>query len=754
MPPWGKRALIPLAFTFTIFTSASLLFLMEPMIAKMILPLLGGTPAVWNTCMMFFQFLLLAGYLYAHLVSSRATTRQQVVLQCTLLALAAVVLPVAISKQSMPYGVVNPIAIVLILLSISIGFPFFILSSSTPLLQRWFVETGHPASGNPYFLYSASNAGSLLALISYPVLVEPNFTLKEQSLIWTAGYGLLFTSTIVCAATVWPSLSKARPEASTGSAAGPLKDDCPAGYIGPALRLRWIALAFVPSSLMLGVTSYLATDVASVPLFWVVPLSLYLLSFIIVFAKLPESAHRTTLRLLPISVLLLLAMNFSLIKLPLWLIFTANLSGLFISAMACHGELARSKPAARKLTEFYLCLSLGGVLGGIFNAVIAPAVFKSVVEYPLALALGALLVPIRGKEAGEQNKWLRTAFDLLLPLAPSALLVWLSLKQTLYGLDFSAMETSLGLEKDAAAPLLTCLVPAMLSYCLVFLKRPKRFGFSVVAIAVAFLLLSDWDRDVIHKERSFFGVLRVLNNPSGPVHTLVHGSTKHGEQNLNTYLRYVPMAYYHPSGPVGQIFGAFKSAQQSAPLAVIGLGTGSLAGLYPDPNQLLTFYEIDPAVVRIATDPALFTYMKDSVARWNIVVGDARLKIEEAPDRSYGLIVVDAFSSDSIPVHLLTKEAIRLYLAKLNDAGLIAFHISNRYLDLEPVLKKLADDDGLAARIAIDEKRYEEKLASIWVVLARRDEDLGALADWKRLRERSGVAVWTDDFSNILRIFK
>jgi len=748
----NKPGSIRLLFTAAIFVSACLLFLVELMIARMILPLLGGTPAVWNTCMMFFQFALLAGYLYAHLVNKWASLRQQLIMQGVLLALAAMTLPVAVSKQWMPSGESNPIAAVLIILSFSIGLPFFMLSSSAPLLQRWFVQTGHPKAGNPYFLYSASNAGSLLALISYPLFIEPTFRLKEQGALWTAGYGVLFALTITCAAVAWRARSKTKESAS--AALSPDLSDNTADAIGLRRKLLWLALAFVPSSLMLGVTSYLTTDIASIPLFWVIPLSLYLLSFIFVFSGLPQRLHRVMLGLAPAAIILQLALNSSYIKPSVLIMFLVNLGVFFIIAMACHGELARTKPSARRLTEFYLWMSIGGVLGGIFNAIVAPIAFESIAEYPLTLAFGALFIPLQGYKIFRQRERLNTLFGIALPVLMIAVLGWFMAENPIISKSLSGFTDSLGLKTADVNILLAFWLPALLCYILSFLRNPMIFRISVMVLAISFIFLSDWTVEkVIYRNRSFFGTIKILRSADNAYHLFWHGTTLHGAQRLDPSFSNIPMTYYSPEGPAGQIFEALKAKKQTSPVAIIGLGAGALAAYYPEPGRQFTFYEIDPAVARVAKDPKLFTYLKNSPAKIDIVIGDARLKIGEAPDRHYGLIVLDAFSSDAIPVHLLTREAVKLYMSKLEDKGILAMHISSKYLDLEPVIKKLAEDAGLTVRISQGQASFPAR----WVALARNESDLGNIMQdtkWTHIFGKSSSAVWTDDYSNILSIIK
>lgn len=750
---------VPAIFAFTLFMSAGLLFVVEPMIAKMILPLLGGTPAVWNTCMMFFQALLLAGYLYAHLSSSRLQFSRQVLLHGAILLSACFFLPIVVSRQLMPSGETNPSGVVLVLLFASVGLPFFILSGSAPLLQKWFVRTGHPSVKDPYFLYSAGNIGSMAALISYPALIEPRLHLKEQSLLWAAGYGLLLVFTIICAFFAWRTTR--RPGGPADAAAGKTAiPDCIAMTARPAgfERLRWIALAFVPSSLMMGLTTFVSTDVAAIPLFWVIPLSLYLFSFILVFANIPMTIHTTMLRLAPAALVALMFINIPMTKPDIWIIFLSNLTVFFIVAMACHGELVRSRPSADHLTEFYLWMSAGGVAGGVFNALIAPLVFTSIAEYPIVYALAAFLIPLPFKKTQTlQGSKITLLLDILLPVLLGALAFWLIAEWPLWDVEiplFNKLSDDAG---DALKVIITYSIPALLCFGVIFMKRPWRFGLAVSAITIAIMINDGWKEDIVHKERSFFGVIKVSNDAEHEYRCLVHGTTQHGKQSLDPRCALEPLTYYHRTGPIGQVFRTFRGPRRKTRVALIGLGAGTLA-CYGEPGQHLTFYEIDPAIKRIATDPALFTYMRGCRADWEIIIGDARLKLEEAADGKYGLMVIDAFSSDAIPVHLLTREALNLYFSKLDSTGVLAIHISNKYLDLEPVLGRLAMDARLASRSQDDDtESTKTRYRSHWIIMARKDTHFGAMANdprWIKLRLAGHGPVWTDDFSNILSVFK
>lgn len=675
--------LLPAAFSLALFTSAGLLFIVEPMIAKMILPFLGGTPAVWNTCMMFFQVILLTGYAYAHFISFRLSIRSQIIIQAVLLLFSLFFLPVVIRYNIFSSGETDPVGIVTLVLLTSVGLPFFVLSSMAPLLQKWFAGTGHPSARDPYFLYSASNTGSMLALISYPVLIEPGLNLAEQSRSWMAGYIILGILTLGCAYLTWKNrLAIIESDSNTDCQDIPQDNSC----ISWSTRFLWIVLAFVPSSLMLGVTTFLTTNVAAVPLFWVIPLALYLLSFIIVFAKKSgDKLHKTMILLMLVSLTLIIIQRYFPEPLHKWQIFVINLFNLFFVSMVCHGELVRNRPSTKHLTEFYLFMSFGGALGGIFNALIAPLVFDSIIEYPFALLMSVLLLPLT-------NKYLKLAKYIL---AGHIIIVNLFLSGQIY-------------EK---------LIP-----------------------------------DIVYQERNFFGVISVEKDPGTNALNFVHGTTIHGQQSLDPALRSEPTTYYQRQGAVGEYFSAFKGKNMKRRVALIGLGIGTMAS-YGEPGEEFDFYEINPAVKRVAENSSFFTYLRDSRANWKIIIGDARLEIEKTPAQYYDLMVLDAFSSDAIPVHLLTREALRLYLSKLNETGVLLVHISNSHLNLEPVVEKLAADAGLASRIRIDQLGI---FISTWVILGRKDDDLGAISQnsyWRNLQGKDSIKVWTDDFSNIASSF-
>lgn len=933
---------MPLLFAATLFLSASLLFMIQPMVGKMVLPLLGGSPAVWNACMVFFQMLLLMGYQYAHFMTGKYPPRKQWAIHLLVLGLpiAAFFLAVTFGARHSPIAIVeslapggdesSPVLSVLALLTIAIGVPFFVISTSAPLLQKWFTATGHPSARDPYFLYSASNAGSLISLLGYPFVIEPNLSIISQAWLFAIGFGLLTVLVFFCGRAAAnpigvPPASQQLAGKATSKANAPLPTAAPPEPPPTLVRkLKWVALAFVPSSLMLGVTFHMTTDIASIPLLWVIPLALYLITFIIAFGRVPDWFRIVIGNLAPVMVLLLVFVMISDVNPGYFIKMVLHILTFFAVALMCHYELARDRPSPEHLTGFFLLMSVGGVLGGIFNSLIAPLVFPHAYEYPLVLVIGCLMVPrlLAGPDeettaspaqpgasgwldaftrewaavggliantyllaftilwlthyqphpisfsagmtipefqsgmllrvllgalgggflwvavletyaaATGRRPWLTRRLWEQLPLpARIALLVvanpfvlpWVSvvvvrsrprlrvyldlIVPLLVGIGFYCLyqvtglewykqrreniAASLNLSEETVQAVLIFAVPVMI--CFFFVDRPVRFALCVAAI-LGYHTYLEHGSGVIHSERSFFGILKIeesggykvlrrgdtlLRDDNGrlmlaehwKLRRLVHGTTLHGTQIVD-HERHIlddfqmivpnvtpwdmvavagaihafniseePLTYYHPTGPVGAMFRELrrrddlrqKTDPTAAPsdVAMVGLGTGSVS-CYARPGQRLTFYEIDPAVKHLVADTdKYFTYYSDAVKRgahMEIRMGDARLKLKEDADRKYALLLVDAFSSDSIPVHLLTKEAVQLYFDRMTEDGLLGLHISNRWVRLEPVVSAIAKELGLAARVWNDDNEGPVgKTQSSWVVLARKPEYLGKL---------------------------
>lgn len=745
----------------TIFLSAFLLFLVQPMMAKMILPMLGGTPAVWNTCMLFYQTMLLAGYGYVHVLNRKAQPAWQVPVHLAVLMLPLLLLPIGLPKGWAPPDQGNPIPWVLLILTVAIGLPFFTLSTTAPLLQRWFSGTTHRSAQDPYFLYAASNAGSMAALLSYPLVIEPWLPLKgharlSQTSLWSLGYVLLAVMIACCA---W-ILRQNRREAVDWSTSNATDDHAATTVpLSSKVMVRWMALACVPSSMLLGSTTYITLDVAAIPLLWVVPLALYLLSFIIVFGKWGTASHPILVRALPV-VLLIMVFDaaFDAIPaapaLPQVVRLFLPLLGLGVVAMVCHGELARTRPPTDRLTMFYLLMSAGGALGGLFNALIAPVVFQDIAEYEIAMVAAALLLPqLEPPQKSRLPPWLRkVVLDTEGFLSEARWIVLLVLVTLLTGwISFAS--------NALPVILLAALAFVPLHLCYLLRGKPLTFGAAVGAVLVSTHLLSNHFADAtLYQSRTFFGVLKVM--AEGDLHRLKHGTVNHGMQDMKPGFRRRSLSYFHPDGSYGQVFAAFSGPHTKKRIAVTGLGIAALAN-YFEAGQQVTYYEIDPEVTAIALDPRWFSYYLDSQARGvdlRVVHGDARLKMEEAADASYDMIILDAFTSDAIPVHLLTREALELYLRKLAPGGLLVAHISNRYLGLEPVLGNLAEALHLVGlkQFSVSDHAVYKSAVDI-VLLAREREAFGPLRSdprWTPLERSPSIGIWSDDFSNVVRIIK
>jgi hypothetical protein len=739
-------------FTLTIFLAAALLFFVQPMVAKMVLPLLGGSPSVWNTCMVFFQAVLLAGYAYSHylprlLGGAERGARRHVWVHLLVVMLPLLVVPIAVGRAAPPAGDASPVGWLLMTLVLSVGLPFFAVSTSGPLLQRWFSRTDHASARDPYFLYAASNAGSLLALLAFPFVVEPLVGVRGQSRGWTVAYVAFIALTAACALAAF----RKRESAPT-----PAEAERSLERIPWPRRGLWVLLAFVPSSLMLGATQYLSTDIAAVPLVWVLPLSLYLLSFIVAFSgrRLGGLGALQALSLAAAVAVVGVTVSFMLrnetLRMPIWGMFTLHLVGLFIIATFCHARLASLRPGTAGLTEFYLWLAVGGVLGGIFNALVAPVIFTSVLEYPVVLVLAAFLRPAaRGVAWARQRGLLGGAIDVGAAAA-------------VFGLAWTLDRATGGIERVPLRLGISVGMPALLCYMLSI--RPAAFAGAVGGLCVLAFGINAGNDNLVAARRTFFGVYRVTREtlpqqgqPDEARTTLVHGTTLHGIESTRADLRGQPLSYYHREGPIGQVFAAFGASPLFDDVGLIGLGSGSLAA-YGRPGMTMTFHEIDPVVIDLAQTQ--FTFLHDSEAQVRFRVGDGRLTMAQAPDGAYGLIVLDAFSSDAIPIHLITREALELYLRKLKPGGIIAYHVSNQYLNLSPIVQRLAASVGAAARVQVDDPSptiVERTLqyGSEWVIVAPREEDFGPLLKktrWKNEPPPDGTPLWTDEFSNIVRV--
>lgn len=714
-----------------IFVSASLLFAVQPLFTKLVLPRLGGSPSVWSVAMVFFQAMLLAGYGYAHLLTRFLPVRYAVAIHVAVMLLATIALPLSIAE-----GWGRPPnrgeAVYLIgLFSVSVGLPFFALAANSPLLQAWFARTDHPSAKDPYFLYAAGNVGSFLALLSYPLIVEPFTLLTAQRAFWSYGFYLLIALIALCGALVWTQVKRV-----TSARVARAEERAP----GIRDALIWTALAAVPSAFLIAVTSYISTDVGSTPLLWVIPLALYLATFVIVFQTRPIISRSFALKAQPVAVALLVGFYLNGASDAIFAVIAVNLIAFFITALVCHGELARRRPAAQYLTAFYLWMSFGGMVGGIFAGLIAPYIFNWVAEYPLLIVAGLLCRPgVFSAEQQQSRVFWFVAFAIVMVAA-------------------QAYVTAHGIVAETT---LMAVAASALLLALVLLRDPLKFA-AVAGILLLMGYINQQDRG--ESVRNFFGVHKIYETDNGKYRVLLHGTTVHGAEmtSRNTVrlpgARPVPLAYYHAnSGLAKTVEAARKKKPGALNVAVIGLGTGALA-CYTRPGDNWTFYEIDQSIVDVASNLAYFTYKPICAPDAKLVLGDARLTITDAPNGAYDLIVVDAFSSDAIPIHLLTREAMAAYLAKLAPHGLIVMHISNRHLELASIVAGIAKANGLEARINSLQDEHENSALYLYTstvtAIARTPADFGGLesagSGWEPLTPDPKQWIWTDDYSNVI----
>jgi hypothetical protein len=738
-----------LLFSITLFLSAALLFAVQPMFGRMVLPLLGGSPSVWNTVMVFYQVILMVGYAYAHALARRGVRAW--LLHFALLVLGLTALPLRLRPDQIPPAGGSPVLWLLWTMMSTVALPFLLLSTTAPLLQRWFARTGHAQARDPYFLYAASNVGSMLGLLAYPFLLEPRWALHAQSRGWAAGYVALLLLIATCA---WAARRAPRGKGQADGESSAVPATTPP--ITLRRRLRWLALAFAPSSLMLGVTTHLTMDLVSMPLLWIVPLAVYLLTFILAFARRDVVPAGVLARIRTYAVLGVLIVLVTRASDPVWFVASLHLVALFALGLTCHRALALDRPDVSHLTEFYLCVAAGGAMGGAFNALVAPRIFTSVAEYPLVLVIACLLVPgwpapatiaTAADESHRAAARRALARDVMVTLALGAIVVAAILVPQAMGHAWRSTELAL-------------LVATLCMPLFAFRRRPLRFGLAMGAVLLLTPLASRLERVTLHAERSFFGIHRVLTmrTPDGLMHRLVHGTTLHGVQWYEPARCDEPLSYYHRSGPAGQVFAEFGQAPRATRIGVVGLGTGALAA-YAEPGQSWTYFEIDPAVVRIASNPDWFCFLAHAAVKPRIVLGDARLSLAADTTR-YDLLVLDAYSSDAIPVHLLTREALRQYFERLTPHGVLALHVSNRHFNLEPVVGRLARDAGYTPRLRVDGRLSAEDLArgyasSSWAVIARSTDDLATVpADrrWREPRLKATSPLWTDDYSSLVSV--
>ncbi len=740
-------------FSLGIFVGSFLLFLIQPMVGKILLPGFGGVPSVWTTCMLFFQAALLAGYLYAERSINILGFRRQSMLHLLLLLGGMFFLPLDIDLSDIQNAVHQPTFWLFSRLTVSIGYLFFLIAANAPLLQRYYSYSGQNDASDPYFLYSASNSGSLLALVAYPFLFEPLLRVSQQKGFWSALYLIQIFLVFLCISRIKRPDEAELPQQSSDAGQLPFKN-----------ALVWTFLGFVPCSAMLAVTTHIATDIASGPLLWIFPLSIYLVSFILVFAKNPVWREIKWERRLIHGVLLSIILYHFLVSDPVWLVIPLHFLTLFLVCMYFHGQLARMRPSAEHLNSYFVWISVGGIAGGVFNGLIAPIAFATQAEYVITMLIAGVAISIftsndAGHVFGKAEKTLLTTAYLMLIITLHA--------------RFPDIESHF-------LPLGTM---QLFAFTIVFLSLLFRFRAVKLALLIVVYitgqLLGTAGSLNLLTTRSFFGILKVnrvishdaekFGRAQAPVdvfYRLSHGTTMHGIERKVDIRPVFPLAYYSRESPIGAIFRAGRINRASQNIGIIGLGCGTLAW-YGRPWQHFDFYEIDPEVIKIAENPAYFTYLKDCRASWKNIVGDARINLQAVPDKSYDLLVIDAYSSDAVPTHLLTVEAFRLYRSKLKDDGILALHTSNRYFDFLPVIRRICDEIRMRSMVGNDNPKnyslryddYDMSMISRSQWVAATDSDAAAKLlkvfwRWESLPEKAGMDLWTDDHASLFQVYK
>lgn len=794
------------AFTLCVFVGSFLLFMVQPMVGKILLPYLGGVPAVWTTCMLFFQLALLAGYIYAEKSIRYLGCQRQSILHLLLMTGAFTLLPLNIDTSGASAAVNSPTGWLLMRLAGSIGILFFMIAANAPLLQRYYSETGQPDSADPYFLYAASNVGSLLALLSYPFVFEPLLRLSQQRTLWSMLYAGQTILVLICCILLWKGSGRKNPDGTAGNEAAGAQAGAKSsdtqdesarqaeyasaladidGFVNrlaeeqqlAALQaqdhtrptwkkaLFWCLLGFVPCSAMLSVTTHMATDIASAPMLWVFPLALYLVSFIMVFAR---SGYWRDIKweryMFPMVVLAMMFYHFRIIE-RTWLTIPLHLLAMFLICMYFHARLAKERPPVIQLNSYFVWMSVGGILGGIFNGLLAPVLFTTQSEYIITLLVAACLSSFMATsyydpEYSLARRMLVAAIFMGLLVLPG----WLE-------------EVNLSKLLSESGMFMTFL-SLILIY--VFNNFRKAAAPLLIIIALTAFMQNSADPRLVMVDRSFFGILRVtrLANDGEVVdpdlkiegkkdifYCLSHGTTLHGvERKVDCMRISYPLAYYAREGPVGSVFRVGQINRAFKNIGVVGLGCGTLAW-YGRVWQHFDFFEIDPKVVAIAQNPEYFTFLKNSKATIRHIIGDARVSLQNIPDNSYDLLIIDAYSSDAVPVHLMTREAVELYRTKLKSDGMLLFHISNRFFKLSPIIKSICDDLDIDCLRSYDEPStystrydwydYDQLCRSDWIAAGnpKHLEALKLYAKWDKVELNTGYSLWTDDYANLLQVY-
>lgn len=702
-------------FSLTLFLSAGLMFALQPMVGKMLLPLVGGTPAGWIVALAFFQVMLLIGYFLAWLFSC-FSIRNHGLAYIAFLAFGCLFLPIMLDRR-LASETPGP-ADVFILLTLTAGLPFIALSATSSTLQRMFTATNHAASQDPYFLYAASNLGSFTGLFLYPLLIEPGLTTSAQSQYWFYAYILLMGMGLSCLLAVKTAAKEKTPAAR---------------HCSWKQRGMWVAMALVPSSLLLGVTTHITTDVFSAPMIWVVPLGIYLLTFVVAFSKKPVVNYDAILKIQPLAVAMVIA-SMTILSRDLrisWYALVFHVAAFAVVAFMCHMRLAKSRPSHAGLAEFYLMLSIGGALGGLLNAFAAPVLFTRQIEYPLMMLASCLLHPDIRSIFSRSNIYLFLTGSLLVAAA-----------------------AILGKQEGGPATLHTALLMGGVALMLLH-PRAALAGCATLLLLNSFLFA--YDKPLVIA-RNFYGIIKVtdeeIKKDGGTRHIrkMAHGTTLHGTQIRDDGYETAMTTYYSPSGPLGNVFSVYNPKN----IAVMGLGTGTI-NCYSTPENAFTFFEIDPAVVEMAN--TRFTYLEKCKAKRppRIVLGDARLEFSKTGSEKFDLIILDVFSSDMIPSHLLTQEALKLYTEHLTPSGLILFHTSNRYFNLEPVVAATAGALGLKNKYLFDTAAKDLQAArSKWIAVGGKTASLSPLDafGWTTIVPPENARPWSDDYTNFLSALK
>ncbi|MEZ5871216.1 MAG: fused MFS/spermidine synthase [Nitratireductor sp.] len=733
---------VPL-FAATLFVSAFLLFSVQPFFTKMVLPRLGGSPAVWSVAMVFFQAILLLGYGYAHLLTTKFPMRISAIIHATVLAAAFIALPITIPAGWETPPETGQSIWLLGLFTVSVGLPFFAVSANGPLLQAWFARTGHRHAEDPYFLYGASNIGSFASLVLYIVVFEPNLSVSGQSLAWTFGFATLTAAIIACAIYVLATSSTANIAVPGTAQARP---------VDVSLRSKgeWLLLAAIPSALLVAVTAHISVDIAAAPFLWVAPLALFLFTFVLAFARrrtYSMSALATATTILGAGVFASTVLGGWL---SVWAMLALHLAFFFSAALLSHSLLVDRRPGAGGLTGFYFWMSLGGVIGGAFTALLSPALFNWVAEYPL-LILASMSIWIFFGNSSFGNS--ANASGESRPQNPRMALLLAALLVTITNIPpvaHAVLPGEPGFYTIAIAGF-------ALTACYCALRLPLLVPFFAIFLTGLSFAMHGVSGD-LYADRSFFGVITAHHADNGRFVVMAHGTTEHGAMRVEPKTPPEPIAYYHRSGTIAATLFASQAKRAGKPsnVGIVGLGAGAML-CHRKPGESWTVFEIDPAVIAVASDASIFRYVSECGADTPMVLGDARLTLADEPQGKFDYLLIDAFSSDSIPVHLLTVEALELYRSRLAPGGILAIHISNRYMELESVVAAMASETGMTGRAAMflppqHLRSGEHVNPAHVVVLARSDRDLGGMTTdqrWRPLADH-GTTPWTDGYSNIL----